>query len=296
MIFTEFPEQFHKTLFEPHMLEIWGDRVVAKSGCATEGFLRDVNPLNAKIPLDKLIQDIQHLIQKSYHITSTITTSTRENSFIIIDNIVLPSSFSVTSAKLLLLYSFPMLKKPTEIINLVNLMNANDNRGLVEANEIFDPLTGNFVQAHKENDHYVQEGGEDLLRRKLNGYVSFLRSETPYTHALRLYPVAFAPDRTFRENTTLYESITNLFSSTAAHHPLDYPTLQIDGSPYTKSILDHLYLTTLGTEQEKVYHKILKKTGSGASLLPLLEAITMTYPPLLLEDSIPGFSSSFGGC
>lgn len=301
-IFTttkEDADSFQKTLFQPSMLEQIGDRVVAKWGCATEGLLRDVNPTNAAVPMAQLVQDIQQLIAKSYSIVQVHDLlSPSPPSFVIIDNIPTPLppkltemlSPGPTTSKILLLYSFPMLEKPQEIVELVNLMNANDGRGLIEANEVFDPLRSNkFVEAHKENGHYVQESGEDLLRRKLNGYVSFLRSETPYTHALRLYPDVFAPDRVFRESTTLWQTLGKLASSLSMQpvtKPVEYPTQQIHGEPFAVDAsggshrLRHLplYLTHLGEEQERIYEEMLKNTKPGVSMTPLLEALTMTYP------------------
>ena len=297
-------DSFQKTLFQPSMLEQIGDRVVAKWGCATEGLLRDVNPTNAAVPMAQLVQDIQQLIAKSYHIVQVHDLLSGNHpsppSFVIIDNIPTPLPPKLTemlstkkpgtTSKILLLYSFPMLEKPQEIVELVNLMNANDGRGLIEANEVFDPRRSNkFVEAHKENGHYVQESGEDLLRRKLNGYVSFLRSETPYTHALRLYPDVFAPDRVFRESTTLWQTLGKLVSSLSMQpvtKPVEYPTQQIHGQPFAVDAsggsqrLRHLplYLTHLGEEQERTYEEMLKNTKPGVSMTPLLEALTMTYP------------------
>ena len=320
-IFTttkEDADSFQKTLFQPSMLEQIGDRVVAKWGCATEGLLRDVNPTNAAVPMAQLVQDIQQLIAKTYHIKEDLSwgdpSPTSSSSFVIIDNIIptpkltemlLSNTDGKKQRKILLLYSFPMLEKPQEIVELVNLMNANDGRGLIEANEVFDPRRSNkFVEAHKENGHFVQESGEDLLRRKLNGYVSFLRSETPYTHALRLYPDVFAPDRVFRESTSLWQTLGKLVSSLSMQpvtKPVEYPTQQIHGEPFAVDAsggsysqrLRHLplYLTHLGEEQERIYEEMLKNTKPGVSMTPLLEALTMTYPKPAMGTSSATFDS-----
>jgi hypothetical protein len=76
VIVTADPESFRRTLFEPtRMLELIGDRVMAKSGIATEGFLREVNPMNDALPMDQVIQHIQHVIQTNYTIVSSLAAS-----------------------------------------------------------------------------------------------------------------------------------------------------------------------------------------------------------------------------
>ena len=291
IVVTPTPDLFRSTLFQPKMLEetSGGDRIVAKWGCATEGLLRDINPLNGPLTMDQAVKQIQDLIQHSYRIVKELSLDKDDGEvvLIILDQVI-PSMEAIRSRqkqKLLLLQAFPMLKSPTEIIPLVNLMNANDGRSLIETNEVFDPKTLKFVEAHQENGHYVQESGYDLLQRKLTGYVSYLRSETPYTHALRLYPDVFAPDHVFRESTSLLQSVTNLIQSPfvgSAIAPMEYPDKQIHGKPFTEvdARLRHLplYLTALGEEQDKLYQQTLKSVPSGASLQPLLEDLLMTYP------------------
>ena len=301
LVITSNPDLFRSTLFQSKMLEqVGNDRIVAKWGCATEGLLRDVNPLNGPLSMDQATKLIQDLIQNTYQFQSPELfkdMSLKEKSLIILDQVIPPNmleatiqssrpSFQQPQQKLLLLSAFPMLKSPTEIIPLVNLMNANDGRGLIEQNEVFDKKTLKFIEAHKENGHYVQESGYDLLQRKLTGYVSYLRSDTPYTHALRLYPDVFAPDHVFRESTSLLQSLTNLiqspFVSSAKTPPMEYPDKQIHGEAFTDSEprLRHLplYLTSLGEEQDNLYQQTLKSVPSGTSLQPLMEDLLMTYP------------------
>jgi hypothetical protein len=306
VIVTESARLFRNELFHPTMLELLGDRVVAKRGCATEGLLRDVNPLNRSISLEEVSQQIQQLIETSYSFTSPAEFSwgSKEDAVLVVLDQEIPPPppppFGNRQQKLLLLSAFPMLKTPKEIIPLVNLMNAMDGRGLIEANEVFDPKTLKFVEAHKENGNYVQEAGYDLLKRKLTGYVSYLRSESPYTHALRLYPDVFAPDRVFRESTSLVQSMTNLLTSPFAQgkpRPIEYPEQQIHGEPFTETQprLRHLplYLTLLGEEQEKFYHEIAKSVDQGASLHPMLEALIMTYPSPPMGTTLMGKFDDF---
>jgi hypothetical protein len=82
--------------------------------------------------------------------------------------------------RLLLLSATPMYNSYEEIIWLINLMNLNDKRSVIKISDIFDK-NGNF----KENG---EETGKELLRRKLSGYVSYIRGENPYTFPYRVYP------------------------------------------------------------------------------------------------------------
>jgi hypothetical protein len=87
--------------------------------------------------------------------------------------------------RLVLLSATPMYNSYKEIIWLLNLMNMNDRRGIIQSKDVFDK-NGNF-----------KEGGEDILIRKATGYVSFVRGENPYTFPYRVYPNEFAKKNTF---------------------------------------------------------------------------------------------------
>jgi superfamily II DNA or RNA helicase len=87
--------------------------------------------------------------------------------------------------RLLLLSATPMYNSYKEIIWLLNLMNMNDGRGIIQTKDVFDK-NGNF-----------KEKGEELLIRKATGYVSFVRGENPYTFPYRVYPNEFAKKNTF---------------------------------------------------------------------------------------------------
>jgi len=92
---------------------------------------------------------------------------------------------AVENMRLLLLSATPIYNSYKEIIWLLNLMNINDRRAILETKDIFDK-DGNF-----------KSGGEELLIRKATGYVSFVRGENPYTFPYRVYPKQFATEHTF---------------------------------------------------------------------------------------------------
>jgi Fe-S cluster biogenesis protein NfuA len=104
-----------------------------------------------------------------------------------------------------------------EIIWLLNLMNMNDRRGIIQTKDVFDK-NGNF-----------KEGGEEVLIRKATGYVSFVRGENPYTFPYRVYPNEFAKKNTFPF--------------------VEYPSYQMNLKkikPEDKSRILGIYLNTIG--------------------------------------------------
>ena len=91
--------------------------------------------------------------------------------------------------RLLLLSATPMFNSYKEIIWITNLLNANDKRSQIQINDVFDA-----------DGEYTPEGKE-LLRRKLTGYVSYVRGENPYTFPYRLYPSIFSPENAIKSVT-----------------------------------------------------------------------------------------------
>jgi superfamily II DNA or RNA helicase len=136
--------------------------------------------------------------------------------------------------RLLLLSATPMYNSYEEIIWIANLMNTNDKRSTIDTSDVFD-RNGNFK---KPNGNY--EGGKELLKRKLTGYVSYVRGENPYSFPYRVYPKYFAPDRTLEENQRIY------------------PTKQMNQKLIDEPLLHvPVYLNDLGEYQSKGYQFIM---------------------------------------
>lgn len=191
----------------------------------------------------------------------------------------------VDNLRLLFLSATPMYNSYKEIIWLLNIMNLNDKRSTVELNDIFDK-NGNFLI-----DETGKNIGEELLRRKATGYVSFVRGENPYTFPYRIFPSLFSIDHTFKE--------------------LAYPRKQINDKSIVQP-LEHLdvYVNKCGSYQEKGYKYILSeiktKAGKTKNGIPSFEnmdsfgytvlqkpllALNMVYPNKLLETESPNFDS-----
>ena len=130
--------------------------------------------------------------------------------------------------RLLLLSATPMFNSYKEIIWITNLLNANDGRSQIQTSDVF------------QADGSFKPHGEDLLRRKLTGYVSYVRGENPYTFPYRLYPNVFSPE--------------NALAS------FSYPRIQMNGieidSPI-KSINVYVNRTEKTTYQMQVYLSII---------------------------------------
>ena len=139
--------------------------------------------------------------------------------------------------RLLLLSATPLFNNHREIIWLTNLLNAVDKRGLIEEKDVFN-ADGQFTESRTLPDGTKVEGGEELLRRKLTGYISYVRGENPYTFPYRIYPVDFAPDRQIS-----YDK---------------YPSLQMNNKEIeVKPSKTPLYVDTVGEYQKAAYDFIM---------------------------------------
>jgi hypothetical protein len=198
--------------------------------------------------------------------------------------------------RLLLLSATPVYNNYKEIIWLTNLMNAVDKRSSIKIEDVFDK-EGNFVKERTTKDGVKLEGGRELLKRKLTGYVSYVRGENPYTFPFRIYPDTFSPANTFNNESknqpvvptptpqeitggdplvekqeettptspeettpTSPEETTPTSPEETAAMPvvLTYPTMQMNLKPIEKP-LQHLpvYLNPIGEYQEKAYKFIM---------------------------------------
>lgn len=139
--------------------------------------------------------------------------------------------------RLLLLSATPMYNSYKEIIWLANILNSVDKRSAITESMVFDK-NGNFIEETTDKNGRIVESGQDLLRRKLTGYVSYVRGENPYTFPYRIYPNIFSPE--------------NLVDTE------NYPTMQMNGKPIDAP-LKHipLYVTIIGEYQEKGYRYIM---------------------------------------
>ena len=186
--------------------------------------------------------------------------------------------------RLLLLSATPMYNSYNEIIWLVNLLNANDKRGLIKIEDVFNS-DGSFVEERRDGiGKLVKEGGKSLLSRKLTGYVSYVRGENPYIFPYRIYPDTFAPDRSLIPSQ--YPSVQ--MNQQEITEPLQFIPVYMNGiGEYQlrgyQFIIDYLGLksttVTDKTGKERVMPNFENMESFGYTLLlPPLEALIMVYP------------------
>ena len=192
----------------------------------------------------------------------------------------------VKNIRLLLLSATPLYNSYKEIIWLLNLMNMNDNRSIIELKNVFDS-NGNL----KINED-GKEIGKELLERKAIGYVSFVRGENPYTFPYRIWPSVFSS-----ENTLINKN---------------YPIIQLNGKRILEGIdVLSLYLIDCGSYQNMGYDAVinyLKTEVKGKDDLPNfenmesfgytllqrpIEALNIVYPNEKFDNYINGTSENF---
>jgi hypothetical protein len=150
--------------------------------------------------------------------------------------------------RLLLLSATPMFNSYKEIVWITNLLNLNDNRSQIQVSDVFN-ADGSF----RLSTNPAEEGGEELLTRKLTGYVSYVRGENPYTFPFRVYPSVFSPE-----------------------HGMDlsaYPKNQMNGRPIENPLQNiDVYVNRVAgdTYQMRVYGAIIEnlrqKTQAGTGM------------------------------
>ena len=201
---------------------------------------------------------------------------------------------SAENMRLLLLSATPMYNTYKEIIWLLNLMNMNDRRAIIEIRDVFD-ADGNF-----RKNEAGEEIGKELLIRKANGYISFVRGNNPYTFPFRIYPSTFSPKHSFLNKSDMKLDV------------MKYPKYQMNGKliqPDKMMKFLDIYLTKIGSYQSYGYRYIINhlrnkkisittKTGAvrnmptfdemesfGYNLLMLpLDALNIIYPIEGLEE------------
>ena len=305
-------DNFRLQLFDERKLKNV-DGIWTMKGCLGNKLLKEINPTGMKgLTKDKVVQQVKNIISSSYYFvgylqfsndiarhwkegdSEAVKIKNLQNEYsdrlIVIDEVhniriandndnksvaknLMYLVGAVDNLRLLLLSATPMFNSYKEIVWLLNLMNMNDERATIDISDIFDTKTGNMT-----------EEGKELLIRKANGYISYVRGENPYTFPFRIYPNEFAPEKTFNTNI------------------VPYPKYQLNGQHINqkKTIKKlSLFLTDIGSVQEMGYNYIISllrekirgqvsKSGKlaqfGYTVLQLpIEALNIVYPHPDLE-------------
>ena len=195
------------------------------------------------------------------------------------------------NTRFLFLSATPLYNSDKEITWLLNTINMNDKRATVKQSQIFNK-NGEFVKEVRDmKGRIVNESGQDLLRRKLTGYVSYVRGENPYTFPYRIYPKDFA------EPEHLLSTYT-------------YPTKQLNGSDIRevplKHVLNNIYVNKIGDYQKHVYKAIIDKLKKNDNfsgkesfgfqeLITPLSVLNMTYPSKEMDAIIDSSQTDYKG-
>lgn len=197
----------------------------------------------------------------------------KDNTNKLVSNELLKLVKNVNNLKLLFLSATPMFNDYKEIVFLINILNMNDRRSIVDIKDIFNSDGSFLVNAKGE------EVGLELFKRKITGYISYVKGDNPLSFPFRILP--------------------NDFSSQNSILNKPYPQLKINAAPLTQSIeLFDIYINTnISPYQEFIYNIVLKNNISkfdedklndmdsyGYTLLQKpLEALNIVFPNSKLE-------------
>ena len=301
-------DNFRLQLFDERKLELV-DGIWNINSCVGNSLLKEINPTDARgVESDRasIISQIKALIKQYYifmgytlfanyisesidikghdddkqRIEKQLIKNIFDNRLIIIDEVhnikttktrdtkdpkpadlLAKVARNTDNMRLLLLSATPMYNSHEEIVWLCNLMNLNDKRKTIKVSDVFG-----------KDGKFNPNGGKELLRKKLNGYVSYIRGENPYTFPYRIYP--------------------------EKDDDIEYPTIQMNKKPIEaeKAFQKHIpiYINGIGEYQSKVYNMCVEnlhergededrafedKESFGYTVLQKpLEALIIVYP------------------
>ena len=178
---------------------------------------------------------------------------------------------NVKNTKFVLLSATPMFNDYKEIIFLINLLNSNDNRSTINIKDVFN-----------SDDTFITDGeneiGKDLLRRKLNGYVSYVKGDNPFIFPYRILPELFAYNNSIKNKEFKYPILNIIQNRLEENQKINF---------------FDIFLCELDEYQEKVYNYILNKSEFNEEsdsykytlLLKPLESLNIVYPNEELDST-----------
>jgi len=299
-------DNFKKQLFDETKIKKVGG-LWTISSCIGNKFIEEINPTNISgLTLEQVILQVKNLIRTYYvfmgyiefanHIKEIVGDSTNKQTtrkrlqaefndrLLVIDEMhnirisdedtknkmvaeqILLLVSNAERMRLLLLTATPMYNSCTEIVWLINLMNINDRRPIIKIKNVF-------------SDGNLTEEGEQLLTRKLRGYVSYVRGENPYTFPFRIFPKDYMPNpyvstvsvqmngRRIKEPTTL-----DLYSNPIGEEQLHGYAAIMDNLKQTRVVIQ----TEAG---ERVMPHFSKLETLNYTMLQIpLQALNIIYP------------------
>ena len=180
---------------------------------------------------------------------------------------------NVDNLRLLFLSATPLYNTYKEIIWLINIMNLNDRRSIINIKDVFD-ADGNLLVSEDG-----EEIGKQLLERKATGYISFVRGDNPYTFPFKIWPEQFAPNKTLKN--IVYPRIQ--INSKDIYEPIQFLSLYMVYSGGYQS-LAYKYIVNQLIESEDFSIENMEQLGYIQLTKPL-EALNIVYPNINLFNN-----------
>ena len=168
--------------------------------------------------------------------------------------------YYVKGIKFIFLTGTPMYNDPKEIIYLLNLMNLNDNRDVIQIKDVFTDAGD------------IKPGGKELLQEKANGYISYVRGENPY-----VFPYMVTPSMYKDPNSSLLSvKPTVQFNEKKISSNIEH--LDLFRVPLSE-IQEEAYLKTIQTIEEKKTEDFENLDSLGYNdLMKPIQSLLITYP------------------
>ena len=166
-----------KTYYDMRNVEKWAkdtEKIINKKKYGNDSQEHHFNKINT---IRKEFNNSIIIVDEAHHINSP------NNELKLITNVlndILKYSYNV---KLILMTATPIWDKPTDIVSLVNFLLLNDKRPQLKVADIF------------KNDGDFKPDGIDIFRNKVNGYVSYLKSENILKFPTRISAKLIVPDK-----------------------------------------------------------------------------------------------------
>ena len=250
----------------------FGNLIMKKSNIVNQSIVNDVNNNKRKMLIKKKLQKYFNnrliIIDEIHNIRQS-----KDNSNKLVSNELMNLVKNVSNLKLIFMSATPMFNDFKEIIFLINILNINDNRSKIELKDVFNG-DGSFVVNSKG-----EQVGLELFKRKINGYVSYVKGDNPLSFPFRILPNNFSKTKSILNNK--------------------YPEFKLNSNVLTEKIeLFDIYVNKISPYQEYVYNIVLKSNISkfdedqinametfGYTLLQKpLEALNMVFPNSKLEN------------
>ena len=146
--------------------------------------------------IKKQFSDSLIIIDEAHHINDLSSDADSK----LISNVLTDILKYGDNIRLILLSATPLWDRTTDIVSLVNFLLINDRRPILKTNQIFN--SDGSLKNEKE------------LRKKVKGYVSFLRGNNPFTFPIRLncsinipkLIIKKYPTKGFDKETTFYKN------------------------------------------------------------------------------------------